>query len=578
MKLNNLKYKINYLKVFLLLTASLNITWGVAQNKKALVKQISRQGEAYILIKIPNKNTLYRLNKIVSIDRSTISKNYVYAYISKPQLKEFNNLNLEYSLQTSPSLKVSVSMCPDLNGVKNWNCYPTYNQYIDLMNEFATNYPDLCKLDTIGTSVTGRLILAVKISDNVIQNEEEPDFLYSSTMHGDEVTGYVLMLRLIDYLLSNYQTDARVKQLIDNTEIWINPLANPDGTYAAGDGDISGATRANANGYDLNRNFPDPESGEYPGGTRQKETQDMMNFMQKHKFILAANFHGGAEVVNYPWDTWYTRHADDDWYIKISRQYADTAQANSTAYMTDLNNGITNGADWYPIDGGRQDYANYYLHSRETTIELSSAKIPDALSLPGLWDYNYRSLLNYIDRVHFGIYGKITDTDGNPLKAKITIENHDTDSSEIYSNPLNGIYYRMIKGGTYNLIYSASGYNTIIKTDITIADEEQIRIDIVMEKNTTSLPEITENHLQIKQINNPFNNVLNLNLYLEDNIGTIKLSLFDFSGKKQKEVFFTDIYSGDNFLSVNTSGLSKGLYLLKISSKQFVLKKKLVKN
>jgi hypothetical protein len=65
---------------------------------------------------------------------------------------------------------------------------------------------------------------------------------------------------------------------------------------------------------------------------------------------------------------------------------------------------------------------------------------------------------------------------------------------------------------------------------------------------------------------------------LEDNVGTIKLLLFDLSGKKQKELFFTDIYSGDNFLSVNTSGLGKGLYLLKISSKQFVLKKKLVKN
>jgi hypothetical protein len=246
--------------------------------------------------------------------------------------------------------------------------------------------------------------------------------------------------------------------------------------------------------------------------------------------------------------------------------------------MTDLNNGITNGADWYSIDGGRQDYANYYLHSRETTIELSSAKIPDASNLPGLWNYNYRSLLNYIDRVHFGIYGKITDVDGNPVKAKITIENHDTDSSEIYSNPLNGMYYRMITGGTYSLIYSASGYDTITKADITIADEEQMRIDIVMEKNTTYLPKFTENHPQIKQINNPFNNVLNLNLFLEDNVGTIKLLLFDLSGKKQKELFFTDIYPGDNFLSVNTSGLGKGLYLLKISSKQFVLKKKLVKN
>ncbi|MCF6241957.1 MAG: carboxypeptidase regulatory-like domain-containing protein [Bacteroidales bacterium] len=559
------------MKVFLLLVSSLYLAQGIAQNKKMLVEQLNKRGEAYVLIKLPDKKTIYRLNKVVSIDReSTLRKNYVYAYVSKSQFDEFNLLGLDYSVQTAPSLKLAATMCPDLTSVKNWNCYPTYNQYIDLLIEFATNYPNLCKLDTIGTSVTGRLIPVLKISDNVSLDEEEPAFFYSSTMHGDEVTGYVLMLRLIDYLLSNYQNDARVKKLIDSTEIWINPLANPDGTYSSGNTDITGATRANANGIDLNRDFP------YPGNENspyQKETQDMMSFMEKHHFILASNFHGGAEVVNYPWDTWSTRHADDDWYIKISRQYADTAQANSTGYMTDLQNGITNGYDWYPIAGGRQDYANYYLHSRETTIELSSTKLPDASSLPAFWEYNYRSLLNYIDRVHFGIYGKITDTEGNPVRAKISIENHDADSSEVYSNPENGMYYRMIAGGTYNITYSASGYDSLTKSNVLIGDDEQIRIDVVLEKNVSSVP-----FAQIKQVNNPFGNSLNLNLYLEKNTDKIILSLFDLSGRKQKEYSLTNLFSGDNFFSINTSGLSKGLYLMKISSKQFVIQKKLIKN
>ncbi len=573
--MNIFKYLIrHFFKVFLFLFSCLYLAQGVAQNKKALVEQINNRGEAYILIKVPDKKTLYRLNKMVSIDRASVRKNYVYAYVTSPQLNKFNELGLKYSLQTPPSLKLAATMCPDLASVKNWNCYPTYNQYIDLLNEFATNYPDLCKLDTIGTSVTGRLIPVMKISDNVSQDEEEPAFFYSSTMHGDEVTGYVLMLRLIDYLLSNYQNDNRIKRLIDSTEIWINPLANPDGTYSAGNTDITGATRSNANSVDLNRDFP------YPGNVNspyQKETQDMMRFMESKHFVFAANFHGGAEVVNYPWDIWSTRHADDAWYIKISKQYADTVHANSTAYMTDLNNGITNGYDWYSIAGGRQDFANYYLHSRETTIELSSTKMPDAASLPAYWNYNYRSLLNYIDRVHYGIYGKITDTLGNPVKAKITLENHDTDSSEIYSNPANGMYYRMIAGGTYNIIFSAPGYDTLIEQNVTIGDEEQLRLDIVLKKSITSIPKLSGDFAQIKQINNPFNTSLNFNLYLLENVGQIKFSLFDLSGKKQKELFF-NTNSGDNFLTINTDGLSKGLYLLKISSKQFVLRKKLVKN
>lgn len=574
MNLYILKYQIRLLKVILLLILSIYFIHGTAQNKKVLVEQLNKRGEAYILVKIPDKKTLYRLNKVVSIDKGSISKDYVYAYVSPLQFDKFNDLGLKYSVQTPPSLKMQASMCPDLASVKNWNCYPTYNQYIDLLNEFATNYPDLCKLDTIGTSVTGRLIPVIKISDNVHQDEEEPDFFYSSTMHGDEVTGYVLMLRLIDYLLSNYQNDARIKKLIDSTEIWINPLANPDGTYSAGNTDITGATRSNANNADLNRDFPYPGNENSP---HQKETQDMMHFMESKHFIFAANFHGGTEVVNYPWDIWSTRHADDDWYIKISRQYADTVHANSTSYLTDLNNGITNGYDWYSIAGGRQDYANYYLHSRETTIELSTTKMPDAASLPNYWNYNYRSLLNYIDRVHYGFYGKITDTLGNPVKAKITIENHDTDSSEVYSNPANGMYYRMIAGGTYNLIFSAPSYNTRIEQNITIGDDEQLRLDVVLEKSTSSIPKLSGNIAQIKQISNPFNTSLNFNLYLDKNTDRVEFSLFDLSGKKQKQLFF-NTHQGDNLLTVNTSGLSKGLYLLKISSKYFILRKKLVKN
>jgi hypothetical protein len=69
----------------------------------------------------------------------------------------------------------------------------------------------------------------------------------------------------------------------------------------------------------------------------------MMNLGMEQRFHLVANFHGGAEVVNYPWDHQYTLHTDDAWYQSISRAYASSAQANSpSGYLEDLNNGITN--------------------------------------------------------------------------------------------------------------------------------------------------------------------------------------------------------------------------------------------
>ena len=115
-----------------------------------------------------------------------------------------------------------------------WNTYPTYTQYDSIMQSFAVNYPSLCHLDTIGTSINGKLVLALKISDNPAVDETEPEVFYTSSMHGDETGGFILMLRLADFLLKNYNDNARVKELVDNLEIWINPLANPDGTYNSG--------------------------------------------------------------------------------------------------------------------------------------------------------------------------------------------------------------------------------------------------------------------------------------------------------------------------------------------------------
>ena len=70
-------------------------------------------------------------------------------------------------------------------------------------------------------------------------------------MHGNELTGYVLMLRLIDDLLNGY-SNGLYQDVINEIDIWINPLANPDGAYATGDQSVSGATRNNANWVDLN--------------------------------------------------------------------------------------------------------------------------------------------------------------------------------------------------------------------------------------------------------------------------------------------------------------------------------------
>lgn len=529
---------------------------------------LQSRGEVYFRIKLKSKADIHNLTKIISIDKT--DNNFVYAYANNKQFTNFSKLNLNYEILPPPSSLKQLKMSKSLKDVYNWDTYPTYEQYINMMYEFESNYPGLCKVYNIGTSVEGRDILFVKISDNTQIKEAEPGFLYSSTMHGNETTGYILMLRYINYLLSNYDVAHRIKYLIDNIELWINPLSNPDGTYSGGDSTVNGATRFNANNIDLNRNFPDPEDGLHPDGENwQPETVAMMNFMEERNFVLSANFHTGSEVVNYPWDTWKKLHADDDWYKYISHQYADTAQAYSPAgYLNGFDDGITNGYAWYSINGGRQDYVNYYLHSREVTIELSNTNIPDGADLPAYWEYNYRSFVNYMEQCLYGINGIVTDSiSGKPLPAKIKVLTHDFDSSFIYSDSINGNYYRLIYQGTYDLKFSAPGYYTKTIYGVQAINRQSTHLDVKL------VPIIK--YLNVYNRPNPFKNSTDIIIELPED-AFVQIKVFDITGKQVSDIVNKYFNKGSNTVTFDASQLNSGVYIYRVEINNFIINKKML--
>jgi len=431
------------------------------------------------------------LTKTISIDN--IINDTIYAYANPGELEEFSKLGYKYELLPHPSYSGGkvINMATTVEQMASWDRYPTYEVYRAMMKRFEQTYPSLCKLDSIGTTKNNHQIYAIKISDNVRSDEAEPEVLYTSTMHGNETTGYILLLRLIDYLLANYETDNRIKGLVDSLEIYINPNANPDGTYRSGNSTVSGATRYNANNIDINRNFPDPRAGNHPEGDAwQAETLAMMEFAKSRNFTLAANFHGGVELANYPWDTWTSSqrtHADNDWYIHLSRQYATLAQGNSPAgYFTYLG-GVTNGGDWYVVAGGRQDYMNWWHHCREITLEVSNSYTLSSDALPAYWNYNKEALLTYLGRANMGFQGIISDDAGNPVRAKIFIVDHDRDSSHVYSCAGNGFYARPIEPGTWMVEYSAPGHVTT-QHPVTVADwDSKVTQNITLERIRYSL-------------------------------------------------------------------------------------------
>ncbi len=441
--------------------------------------------ETYFKFRVTSPAELEKITRIISIDN--VQDGVVHAYANEMEIEVFKTLGYDYEVLPHPGTLIDPAMTDSKDGLKAWDVYPTYEAYVAQMNQFAIDYPDLCQIINAGNSVEGRQLLFARISDNIGVEEDEPEVMYTSTMHGDETTGFVLMLRLIDSLLVGYGNDANITRLVDSMDIWINPAANPDGTYAGGNSSVSGATRSNANGVDPNRNFPDPAEGDHPDGySWQPETVGMMGLASAHSFVISANFHGGAEVLNYPWDTWSRQTADDQWWQDICHTWADSVHAYSSGYMTGYDNGITNGYAWYRITGGRQDYMNYWQGCREQTTELSGTKLLPASQLPAHWGYNRISFIMYLENALFGIRGIVTnDATGDPVDATVTVLSHDFDNSHIYTDPNIGNYHRMLEAGTYDLVFSAPGYLSDTVTGITVVDRQSTRVDVAL----TALPD-----------------------------------------------------------------------------------------
>ena len=451
------------------------------QNPPEIPEILRQRNEVYFSFMVKSKSEIHEITKIISIDR--VDGNLVKAYANIPQYLKFLKLGYEITLLPAPGMAEGIEMAEHtiLSPLTIWNFYPTYQNYESIMAQFQTMYPNICNLDTITTLASGRRLLVLKISDNVTIDEAEPEYLYTSSIHGDETTGYILMLHLADYLLTNYGTNPEATDLINNLEIYICPLANPDGTYYGGNSTVYGARRGNANNVDMNRNYPDPQNGPHPDGYAwQPETVAFMNFATQRHFTAAVNFHGGVEVVNYPWDTWPMLHPDDNWFQFTSRIYADTVHLHAIAgYMTFMNNGVTNGYAWYEVNGGRQDYMNYYHHCFESTIEISDVKLLPTSELLAHWDYNWRSLILMLKHTRYGVNGVVTSaTTGLPVAARVFINGHDNNGSEVYSTATVGDYHRLLKAGTYALEFSAPCYLTQVVPSVVVTDYATVNLNV----------------------------------------------------------------------------------------------------
>ncbi|CAI9116473.1 OLC1v1017626C1 [Oldenlandia corymbosa var. corymbosa] len=345
----------------------------------------------------------------------------------------------------------------------------------------------ISRIYSIGESVLGVPLWVIEISDKPGKDEPEPSFKYIGNVHGDEPVGRELLLLLANWLCDNYMKDPLASSfflanlIVDNIHLHILPSLNPDGYQSR--------KRGNANDVDLNRDFPDQFFHMNDDlSMRQPETKAIMSWLTKIHFTASATLHGGALVANYPWDgsedekKHYYACPDDKTFRYMASVYSNSHHNMSRS--KEFPGGITNGAQWYPIYGGMQDWN--YIHGGcfELTLELSDDKWPHASEIPDLWEYNKMSMLNLVaSLVKTGIHGRIfSSNQGRPLPASIAINgiNYTIKAGDAFAD-----YHRLLTpGDKYEVIATMPGYKS--KSTSIVLGEEASTVDFILDPVVTA--------------------------------------------------------------------------------------------
>lgn len=192
--------------------------------------------------------------------------------------------------------------------------YKNPEEIAEFVNDIHARYPDITTVKSIGKTLEGRDILAIKISDNPAQKENEPAILVNAMHHAREVMTPEITTDMIEYLTSNYGSNAEVTSWINNTEIWVVPMFNLDGNNKMWTQNSTWRKNTrNGHGVDINRNYPtgwnscngsssSTGAQDYRGTApaSEPETQAMMNLVASIKPVFNISYHSYSEIVIYP--------------------------------------------------------------------------------------------------------------------------------------------------------------------------------------------------------------------------------------------------------------------------------------
>jgi carboxypeptidase T len=407
--------------------------------------------------------------------------------------------------------------------------YHNYDETHAEILALAASYPSIVKVDTLGVTATDSLdVWAVKVSDNVDVDEDEPVVLFDGVHHAEEVMGLEVIMWMLDELTASYGVDDTMTQWVDDLEIWFIPILNPEGHNIVTaeidtiwrknkfDNNDNGVFDLLDDGVDLNYNYDfnwdqggsDNPQNEYyrgPSAGSENETQMLCNLCLETKPLFSLNYHSprssDGDLVYYPW-YWPLQGFSPDHYTIYP--IATTLAART---LTEADEPFI--AQYGYADAGKcRNWQYGVVGTIGLTMEiLSQLCQPSGDRVDGICERVANGSYYLLERAEGpGLTGHVTDAGSRaPLVAEVKILENTSDAlSPRTTDATYGRYWRPLAPATYTVEVSAFGYDTQTFTDVVVDSTGWTTLDCALE-SWAGVPEDASNPPRITGVSpNPF--------------------------------------------------------------------------
>ncbi|MBN1562173.1 zinc carboxypeptidase, partial [candidate division KSB1 bacterium] len=260
--------------------------------------------------------------------------------------------------------------------------YHTYAELTSELSSLADAHSDIAAVMPIGTSHQGRELWAIKISDDVNTDEDEKVIALMGAHHAREWISVEVPVLIARYLLDNYDANQMVKDYVDNAEIWVVPLVNPDGHHYSVSSDRLWRKNRRDNGdgsygVDLNRNYSyawggpgssgDTFSETYRGPSpfSEPESRACRDFLSAIEPRALISYHSYSQLILFPWG--YTEDPAPD---KALLEHLAVTMANEIKAVHNVSYTADQASGLYLASGDTVDWLYALLGVPAFTIEL----------------------------------------------------------------------------------------------------------------------------------------------------------------------------------------------------------------